>query len=269
MNKTPLLLMLDQIRSELEPLASHYLVDQENIVQNRHLTLLAANMLELGGPSEVQIRLFEMLLVSMKAEFPASLYLQQATSLDSIELKETISFMKTDEGMSNAYLFDLIVLMRINGTLSEQDVQRLSQQFSILSVNELRSRRIVFWALKMMMGETTLDESGMADDIIPSVIVGYDYRIDSVGKFPNVVGCVINSGVISVSQTGSAATVYNQVSFPACLITRVYDGYGDYEIWCVNEGMKSPAIRVIPYLKGLNAWWPMFDSIDVGVKPAI
>jgi hypothetical protein len=269
MNKTPLLVMLDKIRPELEPLASHYLIEQENIAKNRYLTLLAANMLELGGPSEVQIRLFEMLLVSMKAEFPANFYLQQATSLDSSELKEIISFMKIDEGVSNAYLFDLIVLMRISCALSEQDVQRLSQQFSILSVNELRARRIIFWALKMMMGETTFDEDEMADDIIPNVIVGYDYRIGSVNKFPNIVGCVINSGVISVSHTGSAATVYNQVSFPACLITRVYNGFGNYEIWCVNEGMKSPAIRVIAYLKGLNAWWPMFESIEVGVKPAI
>lgn len=269
MNKTPLLVMLDQIRPELEPLASHYLIEQENIVKNRYLILLATNLLELGGPSEVQIRLFEMLLVSMKAEFPASFYLQQATSLDSIELKEIISFMKKDEGVSNAYLFDLIVLMRINGVLSEQDVQRLSQQFSILSVNELRAQRIMFWVLKMMMGETTLDEDKLADDIIPSVSVGYNSSINSVKKFPNIVGRVINAGVISVSHTGSADTVYNKVLFPDCFITSLYSGWGDYEIWCINTGMKNPAIRVIAYLKGLNAWWPMFAPIEVSAKPAI
>lgn len=118
-----------QIRPELEPLASHYLTGQENMVQNSYLTLLAANILELGGSSEVQIRLFEMSLASMKAECSVSFYLQQATALDKVELKEMIVFMKKDEEVINSYLFDLIILMRINGALSAPDVQRLSPTF--------------------------------------------------------------------------------------------------------------------------------------------
>lgn len=263
MSKTPLLVMLDQIRPELEPLASHYLIEQENIVKNRYLTLLATNILELGGPSEVQIRLFEMLLVSMKAELPASFYLQQATSLDSIELKEIISFMKKDEGVSNAYLFDLIVLMRINGVLSEQDVQRLSQQFSILSVNELRAQRIMFWVLKMMMGETTLDEDEMAEDIVATYEGRYGlphYEFNAVKKFPCIAGNIVDAVTIYVVGVDcDYDNHYNKVSLSACFVTKIHNTSGeDWPLWS-RYGNNNKAIRMIPFLKGLDTWWPMFD----------
>lgn len=274
MNKTPLLVMLDQIRPELEPLASHYLTGQENIVKNRYLTLLAANILEVGGPSEVQIRLFEMLLASMKAECSVSFYLQQATALDNIELKEIIVFMKTDEEVINSYLFDLIILMRINGALSTPDVQRLSLQFAMFSVNELRAHRIIFWVLKMMMGGTTLDEDKLAEDIIASYEGRYGVahsEFNAVNKFPNLVGNVVNDGVIYVVGVDcDCDNHYNKVSFPDCFVTKIHNTLQEkWPLWSNYAGRSNsnnPAIRIIPFLKGLSAWWPMLETTQINAK---
>ncbi|MGU5772347.1 hypothetical protein, partial [Aeromonas allosaccharophila] len=66
MSKPSLFDMLDQVRPDLEPLAPHFMTDKELVEKERYLTLLAANLLEEGGLTEPQARLFEMLLRSIR-----------------------------------------------------------------------------------------------------------------------------------------------------------------------------------------------------------
>jgi hypothetical protein len=126
----------------------------------------------------------------------------------------------------------------------------------------------------MMMGGTTLDEDKLAEDIIASYEGRYGVahsEFNAVKKFPNLVGNIVNDGVIYVVGVDcDYDNHYNKVSFPACFVTKIHNTLQkNWPLWSNYAGRSNnnnPAVRMIPFLKGLSAWWPMLETTQINAK---
>ncbi|MBS4711039.1 MULTISPECIES: hypothetical protein [Aeromonas] len=258
MSKSSLLDMLDQVRPELEPLDPHYMAQQAELEQNRYLTLLVANLLEERTISEAQSRLLDMLLTSMAVKHPVNFYLKQAAALNRDELKETIIFLKKDEQASNSYIFDLMILLRVNGALTTQRCDELLKQFTILAISNIRSQRLMYWFESLIMGLDDLKGDDIADDfivmdkIVEEIFGSFYFRGQTsfkVGDLTQDFICIKYSSTHYGSRT-------REVKVPAGRVTQI----------CSNAVQRNeggiPAIRIIPFPMGLNAWWSMISPVN-------
>lgn len=265
MRKKSLLDLLDQIRPELEPLDAHYMANKELVTKDRYLTLLAANLLDDGGLNETQSRLFDMLVASMAVKQSSVFYLQQAASLDSVELKETITFLKKDEQAGNAYLFDWMVLLRVKGILEKQKVEAFTQQLPMLSVSNERIHKIILWCMTILTGhvdeskdEIRIDITG--DFIETCEIFSPESRHSSVYGIPYQVGdiCQQDSFVICIVYD-CYDTDYYRVSHPAGMVVDTYNiaVHNSHRYLNVDGKDKLITMSIIPFLSEFKAWWPM------------
>lgn len=258
MSKSSLLDMLDQIRPELEPIDPHYMSQQAELEQNRYLTLLVTNLLEEGAISEVQSRLLDMLLTSMAVKNPVDFYLKQAAALNRDELKETIIFLKKDEQASNSYLFDLMILLRVNGALTTQRFDVLLKQFIILGISDIRSQRLMYWFEYLMMGLDDLKIDDMAEDFIvmdkiaEEIFGAFYFREQTSFK----VGDLTRNYICIRYSSTHYGSMTREVEVPAGRVTQI----------CSSTVQRSeggiPAIRIIPFPTGLNAWWSMIGQVN-------
>lgn len=265
MRKTPLLDLLDQIRPELEPLDAHYMTNKEPVTKDRYLTLLAANFLDDGGLNEAQSRLFDMLLASMAVKQSSVFYLQQAASLDSVELKEIITFLKKDEQAGNAYLFDWMVLLRVKGILDKQKVEAFTQQLPMLSVSNERIQKIIFWCMTMLTGNADASKRDISVDITGDFVETHptitpENRHGSTCNIPYSIGdiCQKNKFVI-YHRYDDLNYAYYRVLHPAGMVVNTCNiaDKNSHKHLNVNGRYKLITMSMIPFLNGLGAWWPM------------
>jgi hypothetical protein len=268
MRKKPLLDLLDQIWPELEPLDAHYMANKETVTKDRYLTLLAANLLDDGGLNESQSRLFDMLVASMVVKQSSVFYLQQAASLDCVELKETITFLKKDEQAGNAYLFDWMVLLRVKDILDKQRIEVLTQLLSMLSVNNKRIQEIIFWCMTMLTGHADESKDEIKVDITGDFIEAYptpfpESRHSSISSIPYQVGdiCQKDNFVIH-HQHNKFNYVYHRVSHPAGMVVDRYNIVDKTAHKYLNVDGKGKLITmsIIPFLSEFKAWWPMLKQ---------
>lgn len=268
MSKPSLFDMLDQVRPDLEPLAPHFMADKELVEKERYLTLLAANLLEEGGLTEPQVRLFEMLLRSMKIERPLAFYLQLVAKLDKKELFETLSVLKGNSSKAHSFIFDLMMLLRISGALCKDGLNRLQQQVALLLNNNDSIRRLSFLCLKLLNDGIGLDAEEFADDVRiaryeraigkrPIWLVSYDI----FPKLPYSPGEFVDPKTIVVYTQEIDA--YRQLFFPRCIVLSIcardedWRGYAWGAI-CDHRGLPPAAAKVITIPDGLNSWLPWF-----------
>ena len=268
MSKPSLFDMLDQVRPDLEPLAPHFMADKELVEKERYLTLLAANLLEEGGLTEPQVRLFEMLLRSMKIERPLAFYLQQVAKLDKKELFETLSVLKGNFSKAHSFMFDLMILLRISGALSKNGLNRLQQQAALLLNNNDSIRRLSFLCLKLLNDGTGLDAEEFADDVRiaryeraigkrPTWLVSYDI----FPKMPYSPGEFV--GPKSIVVYTKEIDAYRQLLFPRCIVLSIcaqdedWRGYAWGAVFD-QRGLPPVAAKVITIPDGLNSWLPLF-----------
>ncbi|MFM1681595.1 MULTISPECIES: hypothetical protein [Aeromonas] len=268
MSKPSLLDMLDQVRPDLEPLAPHFMADKELVEKERYLTLLAANLLEEGGLTEPQVRLFEMLLRSMKIERPLAFHLQQVAKLDKKELFETLSVLKGNSSKAHSFTFDLMMLLRISGTLSKDGFNRLQQQVALLLNNNDSIRRLSFLCLKLLNGGIGLEAEEFADDVRiarynrsvgkrPSWLVSYDV----FPKLPYSPGEFVYPKTIVIYTQEIDA--YRQLFFPRCIVLSICAQDEDWRgyTWGAvydHRGLPPIVAKVITIPDGLNSWLPLF-----------
>lgn len=287
MSITPLRDLIDQARPELEPLNPHYMAVREPIAKDRYLTLLAASLLEEGGLSEAQSRVFGMLAAAMAVNKPFSFFVQQVEKLDKTELKEIVEQLTLDDKACNAYIFDLMVLLRIDCALSNKQVWKLSQQSSLLFVSNERMQRIVFWCMLMLTGnmgfikEHDLSIKVVADRI-KSGFVSEVKKYNAIENIPYAIAdirrasefyisynCEDNnphgSGLLSVSIASIASIsgkkVISKVSHPMGIVVGKFNFSNAEErnFLKVNDVNKLVVMEVIPFLDEFKAWLPMFD----------
>lgn len=278
MNK--LLQMLDRVRPEIDPLDEHYLSNETPLARDRYLTLLAANLLEVGALSEARSRLFDMLITSMETDHSASFYMQQANALEHNELKEILLYLREDKERTKAYLFDLLVLLRIDSPLSCAEITLIEQQFTVLLVTEREAKNLVFWFDYLTQGkplsiyETNVDlhEIIYAECVLKSdrdILSNFNCISSSLkpGKIYNENEFYTGGSISSYfSDAGISYNYYycvNKVRFPRGLLVSIYAPIKNFSSKLWSFGGKAPALCMIPYPNGLSTWCRFFDSEEI------
>lgn len=160
--------LMDQARPELDPLAPHYLAGKDLVVKERYLVLLLATVLEHNSLTVSQVRLLEMLLPSVQGVQSLEFYLQEAAKLDKDALLATLMVFQKDKALASALLFDLLVLLRVAGTPSDTQTRLLSQLTLLLNITDDEARRLIYCCLRLLNGETGMDDSAYITTIYTS-----------------------------------------------------------------------------------------------------
>lgn len=151
--------LMDQVRPELEPLADHTLAKRELVVKERYLVLLLANLLEHGALTEPQTRLLEMLLASVQNVQSLVFYIQQAAELDKHALRASLEMLKKDKALSNALIFDLLVVLRTAGALADAQMRQLNQLAMLLNMRNEEIYKLVYFCMLLLNGKAEMDST--------------------------------------------------------------------------------------------------------------
>lgn len=261
---TPLLDALDQIRPEMEPLDVHYMAQQDELVRDRYLTFLVANLFEEGPLSEAQSRLLDMLLVSIKTNNPASIYYQQIATLKQDELKEIVCFLKKDKGVANAFLFDLMVLMRVAKPLSVQSRDRLSRIVSVICFHEDDLNQLLFWCMVLLMGEG--GDFEVATETMQASCDSHRY-IDLLASNEILCGDIIDQQSLYYwGFNDNYDRCWNVIDCPSGIVTKVYKkAFCKGTLWASGDrGLDALDMVILPI--GLTAWWTTIKSAYLAGK---
>lgn len=255
---------LDQIRPELEPLDAHYMAQQDELVRVRYLTFLVANLLEEGPLSEAQSRLLDMLLVSIKANKTASLCYQQAATVERDDLKEIVCYLKKDKGVANAFLFDLMVLMRVAKPLSVQSRDRLSRVASVICFHEDDLNQLLFWCMVLLMGEG--GDVEVAAETIQASCNSHRY-IDLMASNEIRCGDIIDQQHLYYWGVNDNYDRYwNVIDCPSGIVTKVYKkAFFKGALWASGD-RDGDALDMVILPVGLTAWWPTIKSAYLAGK---
>lgn len=157
--------LMDQVRPELEPLAAHALATRELVVKERYLVLLLASLLEQGALTEPQTRLLEMLLASVPEVQSLVFYIQQAAELDKHALRASLETLRKDKPLSNALIFDLLVVLRTAGALTDKQMRQLNQLAMLLDIRNDEIYKLVYCCMLLLNGKVDMDSAPCVEHI--------------------------------------------------------------------------------------------------------
>ncbi|WP_312455864.1 hypothetical protein [Pseudescherichia sp.] len=177
--------LMDQVRPELAPLASHALADRELVVKERYLVLLLASVLEHGALTEQQTRLLEMLLASVQEAQSLVFYIQQAAELDKHALRACLETLRKDKALSNALIFDLLVLLRTAGALADAQMRQLDQLAMLLNMRHEEVYKLVYCCMLLLNGKAEMDSTPCVEHIYAKS--SFISMIESKAKAENIV----------------------------------------------------------------------------------
>ena len=285
--------LMDQVRPDLEPLATHSLAKEETIVKERYLVLLLASLLENGALTEPQTRLLEMLLTSIQGVQSLVFYLQQAAKLDKKELLISLEMLGEKKKRSNAFIFDLLLLMRVSGIPSVQSMRQLSWLVATLKFTDDEIYKLIYCCILLLNGTVDMDEKPCLCNITPrdfviKDIVSEGWRnnvilkpngslysskkacINEIEKEENSVfsskkwiltnkspfkkGCLLHAGNFVFRATKVGA--YKVFDIPTGLIVNLYKMNWSSDSW----ESKGAVAKMLTFPNGLDAWLPLFES---------
>ena len=177
--------LMDQVRPELEPLAAHALANRELVVKERYLVLLLASLLEHGALTEPQTRLLEMLLASVQEAQSLVFYIQQAAELDKHALMASLETLRMDKALSNALIFDLLVVLRTAGALTDVQMRQLDQLAMLLNLRNEEVYKLVYCCMLLLNGHVDMDSAPCIENVYAKPF--FISMIESKAKAENIV----------------------------------------------------------------------------------
>ncbi len=175
-NESPsnLLQTIDQAKINIDPLPRHYLADNADVrTRELYASFLGSVMLSNGRVSDVEHRLFTMLLVSLDIDTKVEPYL---SNLETVEVEELVKKLDNDD-KKQVLIFDSLLLTRCDSPLSIEQVELISELSDLLLLEKDDLNYTLYWTGKLLGIEvkTDLKNQNKYVDIIES-----RFRIESI-----------------------------------------------------------------------------------------
>lgn len=138
----------DVLKLELFPLPPHFAAIRDEHVRMSYASVLAATLLANQRVSETEGRLFGMLLASLGLAGRQDAVWQQAASLNQVSLRDFLRMAKLHQ-LASCFLLDALVLCRLDGPLSQGQLQLLTEMAELL-LPEDELLVLTFWAAKVL-----------------------------------------------------------------------------------------------------------------------
>lgn len=150
----------DALKLEIFPLPSHYARPCVEYVRLCYASVLAATLLSEQHVSEAEGRLFDMLLTSLDLAERSTTVWQMAAALNQDSLREFLQTVQQQQ-LAASFMLDALVLCRLDGSLSQQQLTLLSELAELLKLPEDALLVLTFWASKVLglPFDTTLPDS--------------------------------------------------------------------------------------------------------------
>ena len=138
---------LNAVKIKLNPLPKHYLADKfDTRTKELYASLLGSVMLSNSRISDIEHRLFTMLLASLDIDMKVDQYLG---NLDTLEVQELFEQLKSDSD-KQVLLFDSLLLNRCSSPLTTEQVQLISELSDMLSMSTDDLAYTTYWAGKVL-----------------------------------------------------------------------------------------------------------------------
>ena len=138
---------LDAAKIKLNSLPKHYLGDKfDTRTKKLYASLLGSVMLSNNRVSDIEHRLFTMLLASLDIDVKVDQYL---SNLDTLEVQELFEQLESDDE-KQVLLFDSLLLTRCNSPLTTEQVKLISELSDLLSIDADDLIYTVYWAGKVL-----------------------------------------------------------------------------------------------------------------------
>lgn len=144
---------LDAAKIKLHPLPKHYLADKfDTRTKELYASLLGSVMLSNSRISDIEHRLFTMLLASLAIDVKVDQYLN---NLDTLEVQELFEQLENDDE-KQVLIFDSLLLSRCTSPLTTEQVKLISELSDLLSIGTDDLIYTVYWAGKVLGLDITL-----------------------------------------------------------------------------------------------------------------
>ncbi len=128
--------LIDKIKTEVFPLHEHYASDLDQHSRELYVTILAGVVLNKGQISEVETRLFSMLLSSLKLESNTAKYLNLVQQVNLEQTREFFSGVLDSEEMQTVFLMDALILSRIDKPLNDTQMELIAELCDVVDLDE-------------------------------------------------------------------------------------------------------------------------------------
>lgn len=148
-----LLQTIDQAKINIDPLPIHYLANNADVrTRELYASFLGSVMLSNGRVSDVEHRLFTMLLASLDIDTKVEPHL---SNLETVELEELVKNLNSED-KKQVLLFDSLLLTRCNSPLSTEQVELISEICDLLSLEGDDLIYTLYWIGKLLGVEVKL-----------------------------------------------------------------------------------------------------------------
>ena len=135
--------LIDKIKTEIFPLHDHHASDLDRHSRELYATMLASVVLNKGEISEVENRLFSMLLNSLGLDNNAAKYLELAQKINSEKALDFFKSILNNEEMKMVFLIDCLILSRIESPLVDMQLDLMAELFDILNLDINKANNLI------------------------------------------------------------------------------------------------------------------------------
>lgn len=139
----------DALKVEMFPLPPHFAIACDEYTRLCHASAVAATLLADQPISETAGRLFDMLLTSLGLAERQNTVWQMAADLNRDSLREFLQAVRQHQ-LASSFMLDVLVLCRLDGPLSQQQLTLLSELAELLQLPEDELLVLTFWAAKVL-----------------------------------------------------------------------------------------------------------------------
>ncbi len=175
--------LIDKIKTEIFPLHDHYASDLDQHSRELYATMLASVVLNKGQISEVETRLFSMLLDSLDLEANTAKYLNLAQQVNLEQTREFFNDVLDHEEMQMAFLMDALILSRIDKPLNNTQMELMAELCDAVNLDEnMIDDAVQYTQLILGMDYRSsyeLEES-LLNGRLGKVVVHFDYGLEKI-----------------------------------------------------------------------------------------
>lgn len=135
MNLNTYLQQLDLAKLDLQPLNDHFIAEQLNEQEKELYLTMVASFILVDDLTEQRTRLFQLYLHACKTNHQQGKIFNLAQNISKEQIKEFIKLCSTKD-LSNSFLIDAFIFLRLDAPLHDQKNTLLNEWISLLQLSE-------------------------------------------------------------------------------------------------------------------------------------
>lgn len=243
---------LHAIKHNFFPLGRHAIANESDPIRRAYATLLAAILHSQGRISREQEMLFRRLLDSMNLAQHQEELLIAGYQLEREDLKETLTQIKISN-KANAFLFDAMVLTRLNDAITTEVSQLLSEIAETLSLRKKTIESLLLWINILLFKKNKIKTDVITYKTCRRCSWPFTLRLDYASHNKRVLvkdkEFIKNNTSLYIKENNSGGSEYIKSKSSGLVILKKEK----------NENEFKTEFHIIDFPENLSAWMKIID----------